>query len=141
MDTRKVLLSIMGVVVVLGAGWVIFTQTTNSPTYTSNQTARYSQSGRASTQVEALDTSALTTSYTLDEVANHATPADCWMAVDGVVYDISAFVSAGIHKGGMDIVTAECGTDATTVFSAEHRGPHAAPAFNQLYDYAIGLLQ
>ena len=49
-----------------------------------------------------------TKSYTLADVASHAVKADCWMAVEGKVYDVTSFIPS--HPGGEAILLG-CGKD------------------------------
>ena len=56
--------------------------------------------------------------YTLDEVAAHATIDDCWIVVDGTVYDASGYAAA--HPGGASRIADICGTDATQAFRNQH---------------------
>jgi len=56
----------------------------------------------------------------LAEVAQHATPADCWSVVDGTVYDLTAWI--GDHPGGPGVIESMCGIDATEAFTAMHGG-------------------
>ncbi len=56
--------------------------------------------------------------YSLNEVAQHKTPADCWVAVNGGVYDLSNF--AVKHPGGAPFIEALCGTDGTAAFTEQH---------------------
>lgn len=51
----------------------------------------------------------------LDEVARHKTPADCWVAVDGGVYDVTQFLPG--HPGG-PVLQERCGTDTSAMFHA-----------------------
>lgn len=55
-----------------------------------------------------------TKTYTLDEVAKHASETDCWMAVEGKVYDATSFIPN--HPGGAKILNG-CGKDATEMFN------------------------
>jgi sulfite reductase (NADPH) flavoprotein alpha-component len=49
--------------------------------------------------------------------------AGYWIAVDGVVYDVTGFRQ--IHPGGVDILDAHAGTDATAAFRrVGHHGSH-----------------
>lgn len=57
---------------------------------------------------------------TLTEVAEHATPLDCWAAINGNVYDLTSWIDR--HPGGPEVVIAMCGTDATEAFAAAHEG-------------------
>lgn len=58
---------------------------------------------------------------TLSEVAKHNTAASCWAAVDGDVYDLTAWIAK--HPGGPDKISALCGTDATAGFTGKHGAP------------------
>jgi cytochrome b involved in lipid metabolism len=53
-----------------------------------------------------------------DELAKHHTRTDCWMAIDGYVYDVSRFVP--YHPGGPKILEMYAGRDATVAFSRNH---------------------
>ncbi len=55
--------------------------------------------------------------YTMDEVAKHNTPQDCWTVVDGGVADVTSFFSE--HPGGDDKLAQACGKDATQLFMAQ----------------------
>ena len=74
-------------------------------------------------------------SYSLAQVANHASASDCWVVVSGKVYDVTSY--AAIHPGGAQAITSLCGTDATAVFSQvpAHQGAGAA-----LSQYYVGAL-
>lgn len=78
--------------------------------------------------------------YTLVEVEAHATGEDCWMAVDGKVYDITEFIAGGKHGGG-DAVLEGCGKDATELYNTRPMGsgtPHSEMARGFLENYYIG---
>ncbi len=75
----------------------------------------------------------------LDEIARHATPEDCWFAVDDGVYNATTFVR--IHPGG-PIIETQCGKDATKIF---HNRPemgtdHSDTAKAALATFRIGTL-
>ena len=74
-------------------------------------------------------------SYSLAQVASHASASDCWVVVSGKVYDVTSYAS--IHPGGAQAITNLCGTDATAVFSQvpAHQGAGAA-----LSKYYVGAL-
>ena len=61
-----------------------------------------------------------TTVITMAEVAANATASSCWAAIDGTVYDLTAWVSQ--HPGGAERILAICGTDASAAFGAQHAG-------------------
>jgi cytochrome b involved in lipid metabolism len=58
------------------------------------------------------------TPSTLGEVALHATPDDCWAALDGDVYDLTVWVDT--HPGGSIYIQSICGNDGTDIFIAQH---------------------
>jgi cytochrome b involved in lipid metabolism/uncharacterized membrane protein len=62
--------------------------------------------------------SAATAGYTLADVAQHAARTDCWTAVDGQVYDLTAWVAK--HPGGPGTIAGMCGVDATAAFRGKH---------------------
>ncbi|MFA6161707.1 MAG: cytochrome b5-like heme/steroid binding domain-containing protein [Patescibacteria group bacterium] len=51
--------------------------------------------------------------YTLADVALHTTASDCWMVIDGKVYNATSFIPN--HPGG-DKISQGCGKDATSLF-------------------------
>lgn len=74
--------------------------------------------------------------YTLDDVAAHATIDDCWLAVDGMVYDASGYAAA--HPGGASRIANICGTDATEAFRNQH-GNQGSPN-RTLAGFEVGAL-
>lgn len=74
--------------------------------------------------------------YTLEDVAMHATKDDCWTAIDGVVYDLTKFVSA--HPGGDDKIIGLCGKDGTDAFNGQHGSDDQAKG--KLDSFEIGVL-
>ncbi|GEK79498.1 cytochrome b5-like heme/steroid binding domain-containing protein [Agrococcus baldri] len=72
----------------------------------------------------------------LAEVAQHDDSASCWVAIEGTVYDVTAWIPQ--HPGGPDRILGICGTNATEAFSAQHEG--AAMPAEQLSRFAIGSL-
>jgi cytochrome b involved in lipid metabolism len=77
--------------------------------------------------------------YTLTEVSQHSTKEDCWMVIEGVVYDVTKFIPD--HKGG-DQILMGCGKDATDIFnlSPDGSGPHPQRASAVLPRYQVGVL-
>eukprot|EP00961_Rhodomonas_salina_P243552 3291394-Rhodomonas_salina.1 len=51
-------------------------------------------------------------------VAAHAASSDCWVAVHGVVWDLTQFVLK--HTGGSRAIASVCGTDGTAAFDRQH---------------------
>nr|XP_019012460.1 L-lactate dehydrogenase (cytochrome) [Kwoniella pini CBS 10737]OCF51241.1 L-lactate dehydrogenase (cytochrome) [Kwoniella pini CBS 10737] len=52
------------------------------------------------------------------EVNKHNTPEDCWVIIDGRVYDLTAF--AEIHPGGAGHIHRVAGRDASGIFNPIH---------------------
>ncbi|CAG9462223.1 unnamed protein product [Pedinophyceae sp. YPF-701] len=55
---------------------------------------------------------------TLEELGQHSTPEDAWMAVRGKVYSVTKY--ANYHPGGAKILLAAAGKDATKLFDRYH---------------------
>ena len=70
-------------------------------------------------------------------VAQHASPSDCWSAIDGNVYNLTDWI--GAHPGGAAVIEALCGTDGTDAFNNQHGG-QGRPA-SELENFLIGALQ
>ena len=80
------------------------------------------------------------TSYTLAEVGQHALENDCWMAIDGQVYDLTAYLPE--HPSKPSIILPWCGREATDAYQTKTKGRTHSPAADQLLPgYRIGRLQ
>ncbi|MCR8670388.1 cytochrome b5-like heme/steroid binding domain-containing protein [Agrococcus sp. HG114] len=76
------------------------------------------------------------TGISIAEVAVHDDSASCWVAIEGTVYDVTAWIPR--HPGGPERILGICGTDASEEFGAQHAG-QALPT-EQLSQFAIGEL-
>jgi len=73
------------------------------------------------------------------ELARHATPQDCWMAIGGQVYDLSAYLPR--HPSEPEVIEPWCGRDATQAYQTKLMGkPHSARADGLLPGYLRGPL-
>ena len=73
------------------------------------------------------------------ELAKHALPNDCWMAIRGGVHDVSAYLPE--HPSRPSVVVPWCGREATEAYETKTRGrPHSAQADELLARYRIGRL-
>ncbi len=74
----------------------------------------------------------------MSQIATHSSVNDCWVAISGKTYDLTAFIPK--HQGGAKAVIKTCGTDATNAFNAKsvHQQPSAAAV---LVTYYIGNVQ
>jgi cytochrome b involved in lipid metabolism len=59
-----------------------------------------------------------TTPVSTSALASHGTADDCWVAINGVVYDMATFI--GTHSGGPGAISGVCGKDGTAVFTSQH---------------------
>ncbi len=58
--------------------------------------------------------------FTLTQVATHNTEADCYSAINGKVYDLTAWINK--HPGGDRAILSICGKDGSAAFDGEHGG-------------------
>ncbi len=58
------------------------------------------------------------TEYTLDMVASHTSETSCRTVINGIVYDVSAFINK--HPGGDKNILKICGIDGTAAFTRKH---------------------
>lgn len=98
--------------------------------------AKYSaaprQRGTAQKPMQARQQGGPAATYSREEVAAHGTPEDCWLIVDGKVYDVSRYVAE--HPGG-DAILKNAGKDSTKGFN----GPqHPSRVFEQIEEYYVG---
>ncbi|KAA3488029.1 hypothetical protein F383_27157 [Gossypium arboreum] len=77
----------------------------------------------------------LTKLYTMQEASQHNTKDDCWIVIDGKVYDVTSYLDE--HPGGDDVVLESTGKDATDDF--EDAG-HSKSAKELLQSFCIGEL-
>ncbi|RWR87203.1 cytochrome b5 [Cinnamomum micranthum f. kanehirae] len=71
--------------------------------------------------------------YTLKEVSNHNHNKDCWLIINGKVYDVTKFLED--HPGGDEVLLSATGKDATDDF--EDVG-HSTSARAMMDEYYVG---
>ncbi|CAA0833051.1 Cytochrome b5 isoform A [Striga hermonthica] len=71
----------------------------------------------------------------MEEASQHNTSEDCWIVIDGKVYDVSSYLDE--HPGGDDVLLRATGKDATEEF--EDAG-HSKTARDQMEQFFIGEL-
>ncbi len=75
----------------------------------------------------------------LEEVSRHASPSDCWMAIDGQVFDVTRYVPD--HPSEESVLTAWCGREASEAYRTKMKGRHhSARADHLLESLRIGPL-
>jgi len=79
----------------------------------------------------------MTTKYSKEEIAKHCTNGDCWLIIEGKVYDVSSYMED--HPGGYDIMLENAGgKDATDEYGY---ADHSKRAKSMLADYYIGQVE
>ena len=79
--------------------------------------------------------------YSSADILTHNTAEDCWLLIDGKVYDVTDFV--GKHPGGEALLEG-CGIDATELYETRPMGsgtPHSDKARDLRENYYIGNLK
>lgn len=77
--------------------------------------------------------------YSPQDVARHATPGDCWMSINGQVYDFTPYLPG--HPADPAVIQPWCGKDASEAYRTKTRGrPHSPYADSLLPKYRIGAL-
>jgi predicted heme/steroid binding protein len=72
------------------------------------------------------------------ELGNHNNPSDCWIAINGNIYDVTSYF--GSHPGGDGMLGKYCGQDASSGFATKDKSPgqdHSAGAYSMLQPYLI----
>lgn len=76
-------------------------------------------------------------SYSTSEVALRSSAQACWSIVNGVVYDLTTYISK--HPGGEKNILRICGVDGTRAFEGQHGGESRPEKI--LAGYKIGILK
>lgn len=81
-----------------------------------------------------------TNTYNMAEINQHASAEDCWLLIDGKVYDVTDFIASGKHGGGEAILEG-CGIDSTQLYKTRPMGSgtdHSEKAYGFLENFYIG---
>ena len=74
--------------------------------------------------------------YTMAQVKANKSPSKCWSAINGNVYDLTAWI--GSHPGGESSIESLCGTDGSASFNAMHA--NKSKPESRLASYLLGPL-
>ncbi len=94
----------------------------------------------AKEMVQETTPSPVATMYSIADVEKHSTKEDCWLAIEGKVYDVTKVTTSGKHPGGEAILEG-CGKDATVLFNTRPMGSgtsHSDKARSSLANFIIG---
>ncbi|MDP3542168.1 MAG: cytochrome b5-like heme/steroid binding domain-containing protein [Elusimicrobiota bacterium] len=76
----------------------------------------------------------------LEELARHATAQDCWMAIEGGVYDVTDYAPS--HPAPPRVLLDWCGREATAAFGDKGAGrPHIPESRELLETFRVGTLR
>lgn len=88
---------------------------------------------------ETLNTQQGTIGLTSQTVSTHNSPADCWLIIQGNVYDATNYLT--VHPGGANRIIPYCGQEATNAFITRGGdGTHSSAAYAELSSLLIGKL-
>lgn len=78
--------------------------------------------------------------FSMADVAKHSSKADCWVAIEGNVYDISSYIDR--HPAPERVLLDACGKDATEGWKTkgEKGKPHSRKAEVLLGSFLKGTL-
>lgn len=123
MKKQNILVIGMIAIVIIGVGYFILLKNSSTSTNSGNNTSVTSPSP-----------STTSSTYTLNQISEHNAKSNCWMAIDGKVYDFTSYVPQHPNE---DIIDG-CGKDATTMY--EEIRKHQIKADKMLPNYQIGTL-
>ena len=69
--------------------------------------------------------------FTLAQVSEHNTNKDCWLIINGKVYDVTKFLED--HPGGDEVLLSATGKDATDDFEDVGHSDSAREMMNEYY--------
>jgi cytochrome b involved in lipid metabolism len=136
MNTSKLIPIVIGlVVVILGISVALF-QPKNIPSRKNPpETTQQTPSPTDATQ-PTKNPNSQPASYTLAQIGTHNSAASCWSAINGQVYNLTAWIDE--HPGGEEAILSICGKDGSAAFSGQHGG-NSKPAA-ALASFKIGSL-
>ena len=73
----------------------------------------------------------------MGELAKHNKTTDCWLLIQGKVYDVTNYLT--VHPGGVGTIEPYCGKEATDAFLTRGgTGSHSNAAFQDLTQFLLG---
>jgi len=75
-------------------------------------------------------------SFSMSDVAKHNNENDCWIVIDGKVYDVTSYIES--HPGGK-VMANFCGQNGSLAFATKGKNkPHSPAAYEILKTLYIG---
>lgn len=126
------------VIAILTAGLVFYQNNKD------NQVANSKNGALIEETIKQLNSSGESLVLNMGEISKHNTESDCWILIEGKVYNITGYF--GSHPGGNSTMSATCGKDATNAYmtkdpnatSSGSRSAHSSGAISLLANYYIG---
>lgn len=109
---------------------------TQEPTEEASEQPSESPAPAATATPTPTETATTASGITLAEVAQRDSQDECWVAIDGSVYDLTGWIRQ--HPGGRAAILSLCGTDGTAQFLGQHGG--SASAATRLDGYYLAPL-
>ncbi|KAK4800802.1 hypothetical protein SAY86_022217 [Trapa natans] len=69
--------------------------------------------------------------FTLAEVSKHSSLKDCWLVIEGKIYDVTGFMED--HPGGEEVLLSSTGKDATDDFEGIGHSSTAKAMMDEFY--------
>ncbi len=134
---KKVVIAMIVITSII-VGSVLVSRLTNNDSTSNTGTSESSRQSTSSPSTS--DSTTSTKVYTLAEVAEKDTRDDCWIIIEGGVYDVGSYLDK--HPGGEGQITPFCGKDATQAFKSRGgEGTHSESANTIKQEYFIGTVQ
>lgn len=145
---KSILFGIIATVIIIAGGSYILSTQKGAPEVTENTTVSTTTPAHMGSETESSNTpntssqpngtaTPVQRTYTLADVARHATEQSCWSAINGNVYDLTEWVTN--HPGGSRAILSICGKDGSAAFSGKHGGQERPE--QTLKSFLIGTLK
>lgn len=124
------------IVVIIFGVFMINKGSNNTEIVTSSNIESLNPSSATTTNTTTTESSVTNKKFTLAQVATHNTEADCYSAINGLIYDLTAWIKK--HPGGNKAILSICGKDGSSAFNEQHR--RDPKALSTLEGFDIGVL-
>jgi cytochrome b involved in lipid metabolism len=120
--TNKVISAMVAVIIVVGVGWVVYSQKQKNAEYAAplseGDTNTIGSTEEASTEPPASATPPPVTRITGVEVTKHNSRESCWSTINGNVYDLTSWIPH--HPGGEQAILQICGINGSETYNGKH---------------------